>query len=38
MQHTHLEGLPLQSHDDAHGLGVQLHQLPPFVLAPDIHT
>lgn len=34
---SHLEGFPLQPHDDPHGLGVQLHQLPPLVLPPYIH-
>lgn len=35
---AHLEGLALQADDDPHGLGVQLHQLAPLVLPPDVHT
>lgn len=35
---AHLEGLALQADDDAHGLGVQLHQLTPLVLPPNVHA
>jgi len=35
---AHLEGLTLQSHNNPHCLGVQLHQFTPFVLTPHIHT
>jgi len=36
--HPYLEGLPLQPHDDPHGLRVQLDQLAPLVLPPRVHA
>lgn len=37
IKNNNLECLPLQPDNNSHGLGVQLDQLPPLVLAPGIY-